>query len=70
MTKELTAKDIQCFNELNRLNIIGRDVKTTPTWYIRKRKDEIFEKSDYVSPLDFWNDYLEWRRKGEQLTLL
>ena len=71
MTKELSAKDIECFNELNRLGIIAsnEDAKI-PSWYRRKRKDEIFEKSDYTSPLDFWNDYLEWSKKGEQLRLL
>ena len=69
MTKELTSKDVECFNELNRLNIIGGEVKF-PSWYQRKRKDEIFEKSSYTSPVDFWNDYLEWSRKGEQLKLL
>ena len=67
MTKELTAKDIECFNELNRLGIAQMKV---PTWYTRRRKDEIFEKSDYTSPLDFWKDFLEWSRKGEQLKLL
>ena len=73
MTKELTAKDVECFNELNRLNAISRNGfrgGKIPSWYFRRRKDEIFEKSDYTSPLDFWNDYIEWNRKGEQLTLL
>ena len=71
MTKELTAKDVECFNELNRLGIIGNnDSNKIPSWYMRRRKDEIFEKSSYISPVDFWNDYLEWRKKGEQLTLL
>ena len=69
MTKELTAKDVECFNELNRLGIIIKENKF-PSWYQRKRKDEIFEKSSYISPVDFWNDYLEWQKKGEQLKLL
>ena len=69
MTKELTAKDIECFNELSRLGSVGADRKF-PTWYMRKRKDEIFEKSSYISPVDFWSDYLEWSSKGVQLKLL
>lgn len=69
MTKELTQKDIECFNELNRLGFIGINSKI-PNWYMRRRKDEIFEKSSYTSPVDFWSDYLEWCRKGEQLKLL
>ena len=71
MTKELTAKDVECFNELNRLGLFtSNEDNKIPSWYRRKRKDEIFEKSDYTSPLDFWNDYLEWSKKGEQLKLL
>ena len=68
MIKVPTTKDIECFNELNRLNIISRE-GDTPKWYVRKRKDEIFEKSDYVSPVDFWSDYLEWSKKAVQLKL-
>ena len=63
-TKELTAKDIEVFNKLNRL------VKMNyPKWYINRRKDELFGESSYVSPVDFWNDYLEWCKGGEQLKL-
>lgn len=66
MTKELTTKDIECFNEMNRLGVMD---SKAPRWYLRRRKDEIFEKSDYVSPVDFWSDYLEWSRKAIQLKL-
>ena len=69
MTKQPTAIDIQCFNELHRLGFIGISDKL-PTWYMRRRKDEIFEKSSYISAVDFWSDYLEWCRRGEQLKLL
>ena len=66
MTKTPTAKDIACFNELNRLGVMNN---SAPRWYLRRRKDEIFEKSDYISPVDFWNDYQEWCSKSIQLKL-
>ena len=71
MRKEPTAKDIECFNELNRLGCMALNENTLfPKWYVRRRKDEIFEKSDYISAVDFWLDYMEWCTKGVQVKLL
>ena len=64
MTKELTAKDINAFNKLNR----AYEYATSKAF--KRRTEQLFEQSDYNSPVDFLNDFIEWRKGGEQLKLL
>ena len=63
-TKELTEKDIKCFNEMKKL----LESSSSPS-YIKYRKEEIFEQSDYISAVDFALDYMRWSNKAIQLTL-
>ena len=67
MAKEVTANDIQLFNELNRLG--WNDPRKPITPYMKKKRDDIFSRSSFTSPVEFWKSYINWCNEGVQLRL-